>query len=114
MRDSASRRDWRVSALGVKVKRVRVKRAGAVSSLHSEDVRRIEQIVATSMCERRLDRTPSFRQRRRNVGLAKAITCACRGRDELGCAAETEKRPQLKDKCYEKTVMNIDETGSRC
>lgn len=65
-------------ALGVKVKRVRMKRAGVVSSQYSDAVSRREDIVAVSIYERRLERSPSSRQRRRKVGLSVAITCTCR------------------------------------
>jgi hypothetical protein len=65
-----------VRALGVKVKQVRVKRAGVVSSQHSDDVRRKAQMDSVSRWERRVDRKPSSRQRRMKTGLAEAITCA--------------------------------------
>jgi hypothetical protein len=48
IRDSASSREVRVRALGVKVKRVRVKRLGVVSSRHSDDVRRKAQMDSVS------------------------------------------------------------------
>jgi hypothetical protein len=74
-----------VRELGVKVKRVLLKRVGVVISQHSDDVSRKEQMEAVSMFAMRVERIPSFRQRRRNVGLAVAITCAYRSRKELGC-----------------------------
>jgi hypothetical protein len=49
-----------------------------MNSQHSDAVRRKEQREAVSSCERRFVRIPSFRQKRRNIGLAVAITCACR------------------------------------
>lgn len=70
--------------LGVKVKRVRAKRAGAVSSQHSDAVRRKEHMEAVSMLSRRVDRIPWSRQRRKNIGLAVAITYACRSRKGYG------------------------------
>jgi hypothetical protein len=84
IRDNASRRDGRVRADGVKVKRVRVKRAGVVSSQNSNCARRKAQIEAVSMCEMRADRMPSSRQRWRSIGLALAITCTCRLEKGLG------------------------------
>jgi hypothetical protein len=84
-----------VRALGVNVKRVRVKRDGVVRSQHSDDTRRTEQIVAVSICERRFDRNPSSRQRRRNIGLAEAITCACRWKRGFGyCSVRKQKQQE--------------------
>lgn len=84
IRDRASRRDGRVRADGVKVKRVRAKRAGVVSSQNSNCVRRNAQMEEVSMCESRADRMLSSRQRWRSMGLALAITCAYRLEKELG------------------------------
>jgi hypothetical protein len=81
-----------VRALGVNVKRVRAKRVGVVRSQHSDDTRRTEQIVAVSICERRFDRNPSSRQRRRNIGLAEAITCACRWKRGFGYCGVRERK----------------------
>lgn len=80
MRDSASSREGLVNELGVKVKRVRAKRAGVVSSQHSDVVRRNEHIEAVSRYVSIVEKTASFRQRR-DTGLAEAITCACRRRE---------------------------------
>src|SRR5690348_16583332 len=78
IRDKASRREGRERELGVKVKRVLVKRIGVVRAQHSLVVRRKAQMDSVSICEMRFDRNPSSRQKRRNTGLAEAITCACR------------------------------------
>jgi hypothetical protein len=78
IRDSASRREGRVRALGVKVKRVRVKSVGVVSSQNSGAASRMEQMEVVSICLRRVERMCSSRQMRRNLGLAVAITCAYR------------------------------------
>lgn len=78
IRANASRREGRVRADGVKVKRVRVKRLGVVSSQNSNCVRRKAQMEAVSMCERRADRIASSRQRWRSIVLELAITCAYR------------------------------------
>src|SRR4051812_35849903 len=74
IRVNASRREGRVRALGEKVKRVLVKRAWVVNSQHSDAVSLKEQMVAMSMCERRIERMPSNRQRRSRDGLVVAIT----------------------------------------
>lgn len=79
IRESASSLEGRLRALGVKVKRVRVKSVGVVRMLHSIDVRRNAQTDDVSMCSRRVERTESSRQRRRKTGVVVAITCACRG-----------------------------------
>ena len=80
IRAKASRREGRVRELGVKVKRVLLKSVGDVSSQHSDDVSRKAQMVDMSRFAMRVERIPSSRQRRRNIGLAEAITCACRSR----------------------------------
>jgi hypothetical protein len=73
-----------VRELGVKVKRVRLKRVGVVSSQYSDVMSRIEQTEVVSICEMRVERIISSLQRWRNIGLAVAITCACRPERELG------------------------------
>ena len=80
IRESDSRREGRVRELGVKVKRVLLKRGGVVSSQNSDDVKRRAQMEVVSKFATRVERIPSSRQRRRNIGLAVAITCAYRSR----------------------------------
>lgn len=64
--------------LGVKVRRVLLKSAGVVMLQHSDDVRRKAPMEDASKFATRVERIPSSRQRRRNIGLAEAITCAYR------------------------------------
>jgi hypothetical protein len=82
-----------VRALGVKVKRIRVKRIGVVNSQHSDDVSLKEHIVAVSICERRIERMAPSRQRRSRDELSVAIACAYRlskGREDDELRAENE------------------------
>ena len=65
-------------ALGVKVKRILVKRVSVVNSQHSDATSLREHIVAVSICERRVERILSSRQRRSKDEDSVAITCAYR------------------------------------
>jgi hypothetical protein len=51
---------------------------------YSDDVRRKAAMEDVSKFATRVERIPSSRQRRRNIGLAEAIICAYRSRKELG------------------------------
>jgi hypothetical protein len=77
--ERASMREGRVRALGVKVKRVRLKRIGVVRSQYGFATRRRAHMEFVSICERRIERIASSRQIWRKVGLEVAITCAYRG-----------------------------------
>lgn len=70
-------------ALGVNVKRIRVKRVSVVNSQHSDATSLKEHIVAVSICDRRVERMPSSRHRRSKDEDSVAITCAYRLRTVL-------------------------------
>ena len=66
-------REGRVSALGVKVKRVRANSDLVVRSQHSAAVRRNAHLDDVSRCERRTERMLSFLQIWRNTGLDEEV-----------------------------------------
>jgi hypothetical protein len=82
IRANDSRREGRVRALGVKVKRIRVKRVSVVSSQHSGVTSLRAHIVAASICESKIERMPVSRQRR-SKDEDSVITCAYRLRKGL-------------------------------
>lgn len=68
----------------MKVKRIRVKSVLVVSSQHSDATSLREHSVSVSICERRVERIPSSRQRRSKDGDSVAIACAYSGKKGAG------------------------------